>query len=1200
MKSFISLALVLGLSLSISLTAPAQISPSGSTTQVISTSPSSTTYPSSSAEKFYQEFQDAMDKLKNNHDPQAFQDFATRYKKIWEDNRYYMVVLNGEPLSLRFKKYRETYDAVTAGKMTQTDKAGLVSEHERIKEEIRKRIPYVEFGDETFVVQNAILVKEASLTEFSRGRPYLIEGIPGVKVFPDQLLDTFLNDTVDIVGAKAVWPQDAAGNLCANSGKDCLTGKGIKVAVIDTGVDYTHPDFDDDKGTCTYDRFVNNRDCKKIVDGYDFGNKDDDPMDANAHGTHVAGIIAANGVVKGIAYDAQIYAFKVAADVDLKNITIDQFGNLSFEFFSNVLRALEKASDLNADGNLADDHVDVVNLSLGLYSSPDDFVAESMANAMDMGIVIVAAIGNAGFSGTFTTASPGNEENIIGVGASCKPSQIGTLTDRFGNQGCDQGIFAGQAGPLASFSSKGPTSLGTIKPDIVAPGHYICSTKISDTSGADPRLGAYPDCIDDKHIRLSGTSMASPVVVGTVALLKQKHPDWNPYQIKFTLKGTAKDFGLARMYQGSGQVDISEAIKRINSFPRANLYALNDLFVTGKVEIQGIATDYPQSDFASYILEYSEGYDNGQEQMHWQTITSSNAAIPEKNTLGTIDTSQITNHVFTVRLRVTDQAGQESVDEMVLFKRPDSWAKGWPQRVLSDTSYKQISPIFGDVTGDGKNEIIVGVQSISDAKIYVFDITGKVLWSKTLPPGVGGIPSLGYIDDDNILDIVYNGVPFLGTKAYLYVWNGEGDDINGWPIEVDLIAPSANWDSFAVTDIDGDGKDEILSELMDNPLTIYRGDKSKIPGGWETFINRNGAGSGTGIELEFFAVDTNNDGKKEILLHDRDSNNLFIWSTAGEPILNLSFNDSVYLRDFMNFANVDDDPQMEIIIYYLSISLNVFTYNIKIIDGANFLTQYENHYVGDPLTFPITADITGDRQAEIIMLSEYRDLKVINNVGSGFDLSTGDKCILPLAANIDSDNQPEIILLGHNSNKLHYVKNGQLFDWNLPLNLYSEFSHILFSWPDYSGIVIADVDKDGKNEFLSNLYSGNIPSESTIENRSLAFLGGYVLLEKIDASSQNNQWEMFGHDVRHSFSLPSGLFIRGDANSDWKVNMSDATFILEYLFRGGRPPEMINAADVNDDEKIDIADPIYLLGYLFLGKPAPPAPFPTAGYEPTP
>ena len=128
-----------------------------------------------------------------------------------------------------------------------------------------------------------------------------IKEIKGIKkVYPNYKVNITLSDSVPLINVDDVWLLDEDGNSCVVSGNDCLTGKGVTIGIIDTGVDYTHPDF----GGCF------GQGCK-VSGGYDFVNNDNDPMDDHGHGTHVAATAAGNGILKGVAPDAKIYAYKV-------------------------------------------------------------------------------------------------------------------------------------------------------------------------------------------------------------------------------------------------------------------------------------------------------------------------------------------------------------------------------------------------------------------------------------------------------------------------------------------------------------------------------------------------------------------------------------------------------------------------------------------------------------------------------------------------------------------------------------------------------------------------------------------------------------------------------------------------------------------------------------------------------------------------
>ena len=309
-----------------------------------------------------------------------------------------------------------------------------------------------------------------------------IEALPQVRaVYPDYQVQALLDDSVPLIGADQVWAMGA-------------TGAGTEVAILDTGIDYTHPDLGGCFGTG----------CK-VVAGYDFVNGDSDPWDDHGHGTHCAGIAAANGSIKGVAPDASLHAYKV----------LDEYGS---GWDSDIIAAIEQAVD--PDGNpVTDDAVDVISMSLGGGGDPDDPLALAVDAAVDEGVVVAVAAGNSG-SDYQTIESPGVARKAFTVGA----------TDKSDN--------------IAYFSSRGPVTdfYELTKPEIVAPGYDIYST--------------YPA---GGYVSMSGTSMATPHIAGAVALIKQLHPTWTPAMIQANLMNRAKDLGLDIYTQGAGRVQVDDA-----------------------------------------------------------------------------------------------------------------------------------------------------------------------------------------------------------------------------------------------------------------------------------------------------------------------------------------------------------------------------------------------------------------------------------------------------------------------------------------------------------------------------------------------------------------------------------------------------------------------------------------------------------------
>ncbi len=158
-------------------------------------------------------------------------------------------------------------------------------------------------------------------------------------------------------------------------------GEGIVIGIIDTGVDHMHPDL------------FGFGDSAKVVGGYNFVGGTQMPVDTNGHGTQVAGIIAADGQVQGIAPKSSIISYKVSDDGE--EVSSDL-----------IVKAIEQAME---------DDVDIINISLGVNRT-NSKIDEAVNKAVDQGIVVVAAAGNDG-PGLGSIGSPGKNPNAITVGA---------------------------------------------------------------------------------------------------------------------------------------------------------------------------------------------------------------------------------------------------------------------------------------------------------------------------------------------------------------------------------------------------------------------------------------------------------------------------------------------------------------------------------------------------------------------------------------------------------------------------------------------------------------------------------------------------------------------------------------------------------------------------------------------------------------
>lgn len=309
--------------------------------------------------------------------------------------------------------------------------------------------------------------------------PKVIENLsrdPDVeRIWPDLPVRVCLDVSALLVGAPQVWE---AG----------YTGKGVKIAILDTGIDLYHPDF-----------------AGRIVATADFTGEG--LQDQDGHGTHVAGIAAGSGQsskgkYRGLAPGASLYIAKA-------------LGREGAGLMSDVMAGIEWA---------VEQEVDIINLSLGGEPPGDgtDALSVTCDVVVEKGYVVCVAAGNSG-PAPYTIGPPGCAKQVITVGASTDQDEV------------------------AEFSSRGPTTDGRIKPDIVLPGAGIISCRAKGTS-----LG---NLVGEKYAELSGSSMATPHASGVAALILQARPELTPSQVKALLMETALDLGRSPNDQGAGRAD---------------------------------------------------------------------------------------------------------------------------------------------------------------------------------------------------------------------------------------------------------------------------------------------------------------------------------------------------------------------------------------------------------------------------------------------------------------------------------------------------------------------------------------------------------------------------------------------------------------------------------------------------------------------
>ena len=318
-------------------------------------------------------------------------------------------------------------------------------------------------------------------------------------VFLDKKYTVQIAQSVPLIKPPSTWKQIETQFGFA------INGSGVKIAILDTGIDKNHPDLNDlDDNPATND--------PKVIEEMCFTDEDH-TWDGFGHGTHCASIAAGTGEASnharvGVAPGAFLLNGKVLTDS-------------GWGYDSWIISGIQWAVSNSAK---------VLSMSFGSDVNGDGSDPLSMAVdwATEMGSICVVAAGNAGTGGMFTAGTPAVSKEAISVGATSK-------TDA-----------------MAYFSSQGPTSDYRLKPDVLAPGVDIIAARANGTS-----MGTV---IDANYTMASGTSMATPHVAGAAALIIQAHPGWNPIMVKSSIMGSAKMLGGEHLWrQGAGRIDVCKA-----------------------------------------------------------------------------------------------------------------------------------------------------------------------------------------------------------------------------------------------------------------------------------------------------------------------------------------------------------------------------------------------------------------------------------------------------------------------------------------------------------------------------------------------------------------------------------------------------------------------------------------------------------------
>ncbi|MCW1967390.1 MAG: S8 family peptidase [Anaerolineae bacterium] len=401
-------------------------------------------------------------------------------------------------------------DLVALAKTSATDRVRVIVQQAEAGDAAEKAV--ADFGG---TIADRLSMINALVVEISASGAYQLAQHPAVRwVSPDAPVEK-----------SAAWNPDVnVGNLknafnasvkATNAWDRGLTGKGVTIAQLDSGVSALAEVFDNRiLATATYS-----------------GTTGSSGWDYYGHGSHVSGIMIGSGKSSGGKY------IGMAPEANLVSVRVSE--NDGTIRVSNVISGMQWLL-----ANKTKYNIRAVNISLN-SSVMESYLTSPLCAAAEIlwfnGIVVVTSAGNAGTKGALYP--PANDPFVITVGA----------VD-------DKGTTSITDDTMATFSAYGTTLDGVVKPDLVAPGVKI----VGGLASLGNKLSmAHPEnVVDSLFFRMSGTSMAAPVVTGAVALLLQDEPNLTPDQVKYRLTSTANKTwkGYNKTKAGAGYLDIDKAI----------------------------------------------------------------------------------------------------------------------------------------------------------------------------------------------------------------------------------------------------------------------------------------------------------------------------------------------------------------------------------------------------------------------------------------------------------------------------------------------------------------------------------------------------------------------------------------------------------------------------------------------------------------
>lgn len=865
--------------------------------------------------------------------------------------------------------------------------------------------------------------------------------------YPNYRVEAYYTPNDPYLSTAGSWGQSfddlwGLDTMDAETAWDTSRGDGIVVAVVDTGVDTAHSDL-------SVNIWTNPNETQNGVDddengyiddlvGWDMYNSDNDPMDDNGHGTHVAGTIAAEdnnsiGIV-GVAPDAQIMV--------VKGLSGSGSGS-SYRLSKGILYAAENGAD-------------VINNSWGCSSAcpTNTLVEEAVQTARALGSTVVFAAGNN--ADDIENYSPQNTPHVITVGAVDPSNEIAS----FSNYGMIDVVAPG-----AGYS---------VSPPSYIPLYGILSLKSSELNSSKFSSNLI---IDDDYLRLAGTSMAAPHVAGLAALVLEAQPTLDPEQVRQVIRVSSNDVnqdGYDAEY-GWGVVSASGAVAEDAPLVASITQPLESLYdEPSTVAVEGSAYG---PDFESYTLSYRKLSDtsgawttistgtgtvtdgalgswdlsvveDGEQVLRLAAVTTDGRVYEDRRhitldnididtpedesaisagdivsiegtaapyrfssfdilitdsdgtevsdaditltgdgqstvsdgVIATWDTASMPTGFYTLTLEITLDSG-DTMTKSVSLIVDTALHSGWPRSMADSDVYTTIEHVtLADVDGDGRAEFLMAF----DETLYVITADGTALsgWPQSIDPdGLGAFvqraPAVGDIDGDGSVDIV-----LCNNEYQLLVFEADGTLKSGWPVEIDGIVSAV-----ALEDMDGDGIQDIIAASFEGHVTVIKGDGTALTGFPVTLAD-------TLLSAPAVA-DIDNDGSADIVVVsktkqitvyalDNEGNALSGWPQD----LNLCYSDTSAMvsNGYVEIVDLDVDGDYEVIAATHSLNeVYAFHHTGEAVDGWPIVLNDFSR-----ITMFAVGDIDGDVFPEVVIPGEIdNDTSVLHVVDSGGNALAG-------------------------------------------------------------------------------------------------------------------------------------------------------------------------------------------------------------------